>query len=163
MTTQRPTDWREARRLRAFDLHLKGWTGSAIAEALGVTKGAVSHWLKAARQGGREALRARRPSGRPPKLKAEELAQLPTLLQQGAEAFGFRGAFWTRARVAEVIRRTFGVSYHKTHVGRLLKMLGWTRQKPLKRATQRDEAAIERWVREDWPRIKKKPLRRDAP
>lgn len=156
MNTQRPTDWREARRLRAFDLHQKGWTGSAIAEALGVSEGAVSHWLKAAREGGREALRSRPIPGRPPKLKAEELAQLPALLEQGAEAFGFRGAFWTRERVGVVIRRAFGVSYHKTHVGRLLKVLGWTRQKPLKRATQRDEEAIERWAAEDWPRIKKK-------
>lgn len=153
-----PRDWREARRLRAFDLHEAGWTGAAIAEALGVTEGAVSQWLRSAREeGGRQALRSRRGSGRPPKLSEDERARLPGLLAKGPEHFGFRGAVWTRSRVAALIRRVFGVGYSESHVGRLLRRLGFSPQRPVFRAAQRNEEAIERWLEEDWPRIKKKP------
>lgn len=157
------TDWREARRFRAVELKEQGWSGVAIAEALGVTEGAVSQWLSRAREGGgKEALRARKAPGRPPALTSAQKEQLPVLLQNGAEHFGFRGEVWTRARVGEVIRRCFGVRYHDSHVGRLLKTLGWTRQKPIRRASERNEAEIERWVKEEWPRIKKKPPPSDA-
>jgi transposase len=88
---------------------------------------------------------------------------LPTLLKKGAEHFGFRGEVWTRARVGEVIRRSFGVKYHDSHVGRLLKAIGWTRQTPIRRATERNEAEIEHWIKEEWPRIKKKPQTSSAP
>lgn len=153
-----PKDWREARRLRAFDLHEAGWSGAAIAEALGITEGAVSQWLRRAREGGgREALRARSGAGRPPKLTEKERARLPDLLAKGPEHFGFRGAVWTRSRVATVIRRVFGVRYSESHVGRLLRRLGLSPQKPVFRAAQRDEKATRRWLDEDWPRIKKKP------
>lgn len=158
------TDWREARRFRAVELSEQGWSGVAIAEALGVTEGAVSQWLTRAREGGgKAALRARKASGRPPALTCAQKEQLPALLQNGAEHFGFRGEVWTRARVGEVIRRCFGVRYHDSHVGRLLKTLGWTRQKPIRRASERNEAEIERWVAEEWPRIKKKPPPSSAP
>lgn len=153
-------NWREGRRLRAYELSQQGWRQTAIAEALGVTKGAVSQWLKRAREEGPQALRARKASGRPPALPAQQRARLPALLAVGAEAYGFGGQVWTRGRVRTVIGRTFGVWYHQSHVGRILKAIGWTQQKPLERASQRDEEAIERWVKEDWPRIKKKPTTR---
>jgi transposase len=95
-------------------------------------------------------------------LSTEQLNQLPALLAKGAEHFGFRGAVWTRRRVAAVIQREFGVTYTPTHVGRLLKRLGWSRQQPVARASQRDEAAIERWRQERWPLLKKKPTARGA-
>lgn len=82
---------------------------------------------------------------------------LPELLKRGPEAFGFRGDVWTRERVATVIRREFGVSYHPGHVGRLLKALKWTRQKPVRRARQRNEETIQRWKDERWPELQKKP------
>lgn len=150
-------DWREYRRLRAWELKQQGWKQQAIAEALGVTPGAVSQWMQRASAGGKDALRRRSAPGRAPRLSAQQRKQLPALLARGAEAYGFRGAVWTRKRVAQVIRREFGVSYSARHVGRLLKALGWTVQQPEKRASQRDEAAIERWVAEEWPRIKKRP------
>jgi transposase len=64
---------------------------------------------------------------------------------------------WTTARVAEVIRKSFRVRYHPDHVGRLLHGLGWSHQKPQKKALERDEAKIRRFIREDWPRVKKTP------
>src|SRR5439155_16792413 len=107
-----PHDWKEGRRLRAWALAQQGWHQGTIAAALGVTPGAVSQWLKRARDGGVDALRRRPPPGRPPKLTAAQRAQLPPLLARGAEAYGFRGDVWTTARVAVVIQRVFDVSYH---------------------------------------------------
>ena len=93
--------------------------------------------------------------GRPPKLDARSKEKLRRLLLKGAEAHGFPTDLWTCPRVAELIRRTFRVSYHVDHVGRLLRTLGWSPQKPERRARERDEQAIQRWVRVDWPRVKK--------
>src|SRR5918992_1334009 len=157
-----PRDWREGRRLRAWALHQQGWTGTAIAEPLGVTKGAVSRWLKRGREGGAEALYRQPPPGPTPRLSAQQLAQLPNLLAQGAEAFGFLGEVWTAKRVAAVIHQEFHVRYHPDHVGRQLRAAGWSPQKPIRRATQRDEAAIERWITERWPAVQAKPWRRGA-
>src|ERR687886_890271 len=157
-----PRDWREERRLRAWALHQQGWMGKTIAEALGVSKGAVSQWLKRVREGGVEALYSQPPPGPTPRLTTEQLAQLPRLLVRGAEAFGFIGEVWTAKRVAAVIREEFHVRYHPDHVGRLLRAAGWSPQKPIRRATQRDEAAIERWSTERWPALEAKPRRRGA-
>jgi len=84
-------------------------------------------------------------------------ARLPEVLAQGPEAYGFRGAVWTRARVAEVIRREFGVTYDPAHVGRILRACGWSLQKPARRAQQRDEEAIQAWQEQRWPEVEKKP------
>jgi len=79
---------------------------------------------------GPEALRHQPEPCAPPKLTPGQRAQLPGLLAQGAEAFGFRGQVWTAARVAVVIKREFGVSYHPTHCSRLLAAIKHSRQKP---------------------------------
>src|SRR5258706_489011 len=113
-------DWREGRRQRAWELKEQGWKQQDIAAALGVTAGAVSQWLKRGREQGVEGLRRHPAPGRQPRLSAEQLAQLPALVDRGPEAYGFRGQVWTCKRVAEVIRRTLGVRYHPAHVSRLL-------------------------------------------
>ena len=160
---KQPSDWREARRIRAWELKQKGWRQKDIAEALGVSAGAVSQWLKQAQGKGPEALRRRQRSGAPPRLTAEQVARLPELLKRGAAAFGFQGDVWTQPRVAALIQAEFGVAYHPAHVGRLLKRLGWSRQQPVVRASQRNEAAIERWRSDTWLTVKKKPSAKDAP
>jgi transposase len=144
-STRLPKDWREGRRMRAWELHEQGWKQKDIAAALGVTEGAVSQWITKGKAQGPEALRHHPSPGAPPKLRPEQLAQVPGLLARGAEAFGFRGQVWTAARVAQVIKREFGVSYHPTHCSRLLHTIKHSRQKPTERATQRDEAAIQLW------------------
>ena len=149
------TDWREGRRLRAFELKREGWSQQRIADALGVSKGAVSQWMKRARQGGIEALKRQLAPGATPRLSEEQRAKVPELLERGAEAHGFRGEAWTCERVAIVIRKEFGVSYHPAHVSRLLKALRQSLQKPQRRANQRDEEAIERWKEKRWPQLKK--------
>lgn len=150
-------DWREGRRLRAWELKKEGWSQQRIAEALGVSKGAVSQWMKRGREGGTEALKRQPAPGAPSRLSDEERAKLPELLARGAPAHGFRGDVWTCSRVAEVIRGEFGVSYHPAHVSRLLKALRQSLQKPQRRANQRDEEAIEHWKEETWPSLKKGP------
>jgi transposase len=150
-----PTDWREGRRVRAWQLHQQGWKQQDIAAALGVTPGAVSQWLKRGRDGGVEGLRRQPPPGAQARLSAAQHVELQGLLAQGAEAFGFIGEVWTSKRVAALIKRFFGVTYHRAHVSRLLRALGLSVQKPGVRATQRDEAVIQAWWHDRWPELKK--------
>jgi transposase len=150
-----PRDWREARRLRAWELKRQGWQQQMIAAALGVTPGAVSQWLKRAAEGGVAALRARLRPGPTPRLTPEQRARIPALLARGAEAYGFVGEVWTTTRVATVIEREFAARYHPAHVSRLLRAVGWSVQQPTRRATQRDQAAIAAWYTERWPALKK--------
>lgn len=159
MIEKRVTEWREARRLQAWKLKEKGWSPAKIAEALGVSRGAVSQWFK---QAGVEALYRRSGGGPKPRLRESQLQQLPELLNKGAEAYGFRGAVWTRPRIAEVIKREFGVSFTPQHVGNLLGKIGWSRQKPIEQASQRNETAIERWRSQRWPELKKKPTEKSG-
>src|ERR687897_168302 len=158
------TDWREGRRLRAFELKQQGWSQQRIAEALGVSKGAVSQWMKRARDGaGVEALKRQPAPGASPRLSEQQRTKLPELLERGAEAHGFRGEAWTCGRVATVIRREFGVSYDPAHVSRLLRALRHSLQKPQRRANQRDEEAIEHWKEKRWPSLKKGRRRKAGP
>lgn len=149
-------DWKELRRRRALALKGRGWKQQEIAEALAVTPAAVSKWVRSVREHGDEALAARPHLGAAARLTQAQRSLIPELLAHGAEAYGFRGRVWTCARVAELIRREFAVSYHRAHVSRLLKALAWTPQKPGERAAQRDEAAIAAWREETWPALKKR-------
>ncbi len=156
-------DWKEQRRWRALDLKHEGWTHHEIAEALDVTKGAVSQWMTRVVQEGEEALRARPHLGAAPKLTPDQLQMIPEFLSHGVEAYDFRGEVWTCARIKEVIKREFSVTYHKDHVSRLLKALRWTPQKPAERAAQCDEQKIMAWREETWPELKKKRDMSSAP
>jgi transposase len=118
--------------------------------------------MKAVHEEGKTGLQARPHVGVPAKLSPADLALLPELLALGAEAYGFRGELWTCAREATVIKREYGVSYHKDHVSRLLKALEWTPQRPLNRASQRDERKIKRWRTKVWPELKKSAPRAAA-
>jgi transposase len=148
-------DWLEGRRLRALELAEAGWKQKSIAAALGVSEGAVSQWMKRAREGGREALQRHPARGAASKLSLEQLARLPEVLARGAEAYGYRGKVWTYERLAAVIAQEFGVKYHPDHMNFILKKIGWSRQKPRRRAKQRNEEAIQQW-RTDWSSVEKK-------
>jgi transposase len=163
MRKDKSTNWKTERRKRAWTLYQSGWMQKDIAEGLGVTKGAVSQWVKRGKEGGEVALQEQPKSGAPLRLSQVDREKLPELLARGAESFGFRGDLWTCARVATVIQREFGVKYHPAHVSRILKDLGWTPQKPIRRAKQRKEAEIQRWQEERWPALKKRPPKKVGP
>jgi transposase len=154
-----PHDWREWRRLRALDLKQQGRRQRVIAEALDASEETISRWLARARHGGREALRSHPAPGHPSKLSGVRKRLIPEFLWHGPEAYGFRGQAWTRARITRVIEEEFGVRYHKAHVGRLLRELGWTPQVPIRRAIQRDEEAVRRWRDETWPALRRRARR----
>jgi transposase len=151
-----PRDWREWRRMRAWELSQQGWSQGQIAEALGVGRPAVSQWLSAARQGGPDALRSRLRPGPPGKLLPGQRYLIADCLWHGAEAYGFRGHVWTCGRVAGVIAEEFGVAYSAAHVSRILKEIGWTPQVPITRALQRNEAEIQGWRDTVWPELKRR-------
>lgn len=149
----RDGDFREWRRLRALRLREEGWRRCDVADALDVTERSVSHWAAVGRARGPQGLWSAPIPGRPPALSPGERELIPEFLWHGPEAYGFRGSLWTCGRVAKVIEQEFGVAYDKGHVSRLLKQLRWTPQMPIRRASQRDEAAIGLWRTETWPRL----------
>jgi transposase len=102
-------DWREARRRQAWELKQQGWMQKDIAQALGVSEGAVSQWFSRVEREGEAGLASHPPSGPKSRLTEAQRQQIPHLLAQGAEAHGFRGDVWTSGRIREVIARQFGV------------------------------------------------------
>lgn len=134
-----------------------GRTLSAVARLVGAAVSAVWLWRDTLRRKGPGGLAAKPAPGRPRKLTPRQRQRLPTLLQAGARAYGFTNDLWTARRIAAIIQRKFGVDYHPAHVSRLLADLGWTYQKPERRALERDDAAIAHWKRYTWAQIKKKP------
>lgn len=155
MTEKLSQNERERRRLQAMSLLDKGWTQADVAEHLGVTQGAVSQWKKAYQRDGPAGVMAKPHPGPTPKLSAKQREHLVALLLKGAEAHGYRTGLWTLSRVAEVIQKRFGVRYDPSGVWHVLRNLGWSCQKPERRARERDEQVIAEWRRRDWPRIKK--------
>ena len=147
----------EGRRFRALALLSQGCTPLEVARRVGVDRRSVRRWKAAARCGGSGALLARPATGRAPRLDVRQKQLLVRALSRGAQPAGFPTDLWTCPRVAQWIYRRFAVRYHPDHVGRLLHRLGWSPQKPERRAVESDEVAIRRWLRYQWPAIKKKP------
>ena len=147
----------EARRLEAARLLRQGLSQSQVARAVGVHRQSVSRWARELEQAGVRGLRQAKRTGRPPKLSPAQLRALERALKRGPEAFGYATGLWTAGRVRELIEDRTGVRYHEDHVWRIPRKLGWTCQRPTGRAVERDEEAIRRWKKVEWPRIKKKP------
>ena len=145
----------EQRRRDAVAMLRQGGKPAEVAKALRVSLVSVGRWRKAAAEGGAKGLAAKPHPSRPPKLSIEERRELIGLLKQGPARHGYGTQLWTLGRVAEVIDLHFGVSYHPSQVWRILLSMDWSWQKPQRRARERDEAAVGRWRRLDWPRIKK--------
>jgi len=146
----------EARRRRAAEHFQAGKSLRTIAELLGVSLSSVKRWKAAWQAGGAEALAAKPRPEPPRKLTADQRDQLVEIVLVGPLAAGFRTDLWTCDRIAAVIRRKFGVTYHPGHLSRILHELGFTPQKPRQVAREQDPEAVERWRKYDWPRIKKK-------
>lgn len=153
----------EQRRMAAVALFAEDLNNSEIGRQLKVSNQTVSRWRKEFLQGGKVALRKAGRAGRKPLLNARQREQLTRKLLAGPEKLGYETPLWTSQRVAVLIEQDFGVHYHSGHVWRLLRSLGWTPQRPVGRAIERDEKAIEQWKRVTWPAIKKKPAKKGAP
>lgn len=145
----------EARRRLAAKLLKADKTLSEVATLVGSSVSSVKRWKDALEQGGLEALKAKPHPGRKPRMTARDQQRLLKILSQGARKAGFPTDLWTCKRVAQVIEDKFDVTFHVDYVGTLLHKLDWSPQKPEQRARERDEQAIARWRKRDWPRIKK--------
>jgi transposase len=148
----------ERRRERAAGMFARGATQAVVARELEVSRQSVSRWYADWQAGGSKALKAAGRAGRLPRLTETQLGQVDRALRQGPRAHGFATDLWTLDRVASVIEAETGVRYHPGHVWKLLRdRLGWSRQRPARRAVERDDEAIARWMATDWPRIKRGP------
>lgn len=148
---------KEERRLVAAALLKEGKLSQAqIAAALGVSRQIVNRWARQLRSDGPNALRSRARRGRPAYLTATQWEQVLTLLQAGAQAFGFTTDAWTLDRIAKVIQQQFDVRYNAHYVGERLHALGWSAQVPEVAPRERDEDLVRAWLRGDWPRLLKK-------
>lgn len=152
----------EKRRLQGAKLLARGVSKSEVARQLGVTRQTVAAWEKRLEDGGKEALR-RATLGRPRQLSAAQERELGKLIMAGALAAGYPTELWTLPRIGKLIAERFGVQYSTGHLWHLLRRMGFSCQKPEKRATQRDEESIVRWKRRTWPALKEKPRERLAP
>jgi transposase len=142
----------EAIRIRAVEQVQAGVHPEDVARSLGMDRSTVFAWLAKFREGGIEALRAKPVPGRPPKLSAAQLRKLYTLIVgANPRQLQFALALWTREIVRELIRREFGVALSAVSVGRLLRMIGLSPQRPLFRAYQQDPEAVQRWKAEEYP------------
>lgn len=145
------------KRMRAGRMLRAGKRPSEVAEAVGVARQTVYTWKALLDEGGINALRAVPERGRPGQLDAAQLASVRTILLQSPTEHGFGTELWTLKRVGSVIEHMHGVRFGQTQVWRILGSLGFSSQKPEKRAIERDEGAVRQWKRRTWPALKKKP------
>ncbi len=152
----------ERRRLKAAKLFDQGLSQAEVSRKVGVHRQSVSRWHAAWKSQGAKALKKAGRAGRKPRLQLAQLEQLRRGLQEGPEALGYGTGLWTTWRVADLIERQTGLKYHPGHVWKILRSLGWSCQRPVGRATQRNEPAIRGWKRVRWPELKKKPCESGA-
>jgi transposase len=147
----------ERRRMQAARLLEEGLSEAEVARQVGVHRQSVNRWAKRLFSGGPLALKRATRTGRPPQLSAEDLRRIERSLMRGPEALGYETSLWTAWRVVDLIEQECGVKYSTVHAWRILRALGWTPQRPTRRALERDEEAIRRWKRRRWPELKKTP------
>lgn len=147
----------ERRRFRAARLFDQGASQAEVARQTGVSRESARRWFQLWQKAGKAGLKQAGRAGRKPRLQPEQLVALQHGLKEGPEVLGYGTGLWTTWRVADLIERQTGLKYHPGHVWRILRSLGWSCQRPIGRATQRDETAIQRWKQMRWPAIKKKP------
>src|SRR5450631_385653 len=152
----------EKRRFSAVKLFDKNLNNSEIGRRLKVSNQTVSRWRMEYQEGGNVALRQAGRAGRLPCLDEADKARLVELLLQGPERLGYETPLWTCHRVAHLIEQEFGVRYHEGHVWKILVALGWSPQRPVGRARERNEEQIQHWKQKVWPALKKKRSGRGA-
>jgi len=153
----------EAWRMVAARLFDAGKSPTEVANLLGVTPTTARRWKRAYTHLGKDGLRAKRhPGGSKSRLRPADRERLAELLLEGACKHGFSTEVWTLPRVAVVIERHFGIRYSQAQVWRILRSMGWSCQKPQKRAREQNPDEVAHWRRVEWPRIKKLPRHRTA-
>jgi len=152
----------QRKRVRAARMLQAGKPAAQVARAVGVARQTVYTWKRVLDEDGVDGLRAMVDVGRPGRLGAADFKWLGMALRQGPQAHGFGTELWTLKRVGMLIERQFGVAYSDVHVWRLLGSMGFSSQKPERRAIERNEEAVQVWKRRTWPALKKKPARKDA-
>ena len=145
----------QARRTLAVSLLKQGHSYQSVARTVQSSISSLVRWMQSFRRKGKAGLRPRPTPGRPPQMKRQQQRELVALLKRGAHAAGYPTEMWTSRRVAEQIRRQWRIAYHPGHVWKVLVSLGWSCQKPERRAIQRNPRKIREWKQRDWPRIKK--------
>jgi transposase len=145
----------ESRRQKAIELLAKRISLREVARRIGCNASSVMRWRNRHVALGEAGLKVRKTPGRPPRLSPPQKQGLLRMLLRGPEAYGWNTQVWTTKRIAQLIRRQYGIRYHPDHIGRVLHQLGWTVQKPERRAVERNEAAIQRWTDTAWERVKK--------
>ena len=152
----------ERRRLGARLLQ-QGVRQAEVARQVGVHRQSVSRWAELLKQGGLRRLRKAGRAGRRPRLRPEDLRRIERGLKRGPQALGYETNLWTSWRVAHLIEQECRVQYHPSQAWRILRQLGWSCQRPVGRALERDEDKIRRWKQKRWPEIKKKPKPKAVP
>lgn len=144
------------RRLRAGDMFASGKKQAYVVNKLGVSRTTASRWYHAWKKDGRKGLIGAERAGRKPKLNRVKLNEIDSALRRGPQDFGYATNLWTLERLSAVIDKLTGVRYHPGHVWKLMDKLGWSLQRPAKRARERNEKAIKEWMATEWLRVKKK-------
>jgi transposase len=145
----------QKRRFHAIELLRQGYGPTEVSSILQVERRTVQRWHERQRESGERGLKAKPHPGRHPKLLANQKTKLVQILLEGPKAHGFSTELWSGPRIARLIRRSFGVQYHPNYVPRLLRSLGWSPQRPERKAYEKDERAVAHWLGTNWPRIKK--------
>jgi len=149
----------EARRLQAAALLGQGIPPTEVARQIGCSLRSVFYWRKAVKKHGYAGLEAQPHPHRPSRMSQKQKVQFQKALLKGPEAFGYPNQLWTLQRIAAVIEKKFGIKYHPCHVWKILRSLGWSCQKPQRRAKEQNEALAEEWKQENWPKIKRQARR----
>jgi len=157
MMVKKKLDEAVRRRVRAGRMLLAGKTPAQAAAAVGVARQTAYTWKAVLDEGGIDALRDMPTRGRPARLDDEQLRALARVLLQSPTEHGFGTELWTLKRVGVVVQRMFGVEFSLSQIWRILGALGFSVQKPERRALERDEGAVQTWKRKTWPALKKKP------
>jgi transposase len=153
----------EQRRFLAARLLRHGVPQAEVARRVKATRQSVSRWVQQLEQGGQRALRKSGRAGRKPRLSAADLQRIERGLKRGPEALGYETGLWTSWRVAHLIESACGVHYHPSQAWRILQQLGWSCQRPVGRALERDEAKVRQWKQKRWREIKKNAKNKGAP
>ncbi len=153
----------EERRLLGARLLRQGMHPAEVARQVGVHRQSVSRWEGQLKQGGLRALKQAGRAGRKARLRPQDLGRIERGLKRGPQALGYETSLWTSWRVAHLIEQECGVQYHPSQAWRILRQLGWSCQRPVGRALERDEEKIRQWKQRRWPEIKKKPKKSGAP